>query len=56
MLVFEFYWGWFDHHAGSPALIDSTVVGDRDCEDHSFISETILTEDIDKIISAEMDF
>ena len=42
--------------AGSPALIDSAVVGDRDCEDHSFIPETILADDYDSILSAEIKF
>ena len=40
----------------SPALINGAVVGDRDCEDHSFTPETILADDNGPILSAEIVF
>ena len=42
--------------AVSPALILCTVVWDRDCEDHPMVPETILSDDNDWILSAEIFF
>ena len=40
----------------SPALLIYAVVGDRDCEDHSFIPETTPADDDGSILSAEIKF
>ena len=42
--------------AGSPALLNAAVVGDRDCEDQLFIPETILADVDDSKLSAKIKF